>query len=96
MEIEIYLLDMGFLPNLKGFEFVIQAINLFREDKDYKRNITKMLYPKLAEIFGETPSKVERAMRHSIKRAKLDMTVSEFIAFAEIETRKTKNKKLKK
>ena len=32
-------------------------------------NVTKQLYPKIAEKFETTPSKVERAIRHSIEVA---------------------------
>ena len=39
------------------------------EDPDITRRITTRLYPKLAERFHSTPSRVERAMRHAIEVA---------------------------
>lgn len=87
MEIEKYLIDKGFRPHLKGFEFVVEAVKLFREDREYKLYVTKKLYPKIAEMFNETPSKVERAIRHLVDSAGFRYTNSEFIALVEVETR---------
>ena len=39
------------------------------ENPSIINNITKELYPKIAEKFSTTPSKVERAIRHSIEVA---------------------------
>jgi two-component system response regulator (stage 0 sporulation protein A) len=96
MEIEKYLMGKGFYPSLKGFDYIVEAVKLIREDRDYKLYITKKLYPKIAEMFNDTKSKVERAIRHAINRAGLNYTNSEFIAIAEVETRESKNEKNKK
>lgn len=88
MEIENYLMGKNICPHLKGFDFLKDAIILIQADSMYKKYVTKKLYPKLAERFGETASKVERAMRYAIKSAGHYSCVSEFIAIAEIEIRK--------
>ena len=90
MEIEKYLINNGILPNLKGFDFIVESVKLIREDSSYKFNITRKLYPKLCEIFNETPIKVERAIRHAIRRSGFQHTNSEFIAIVELETRNKK------
>lgn len=88
MDIEKYLLNKGFMPSLKGFEYIVFAIQLIRNDKKYKREITIRLYPDIAKEFNDLPSRVERAIRHSIFRAGINYTNSEFLAIAELETRK--------
>lgn len=93
MEIENYLIEKGIFPNLKGFDMIAEAVRLIRKDITYKYKITTKLYPKLAETFKESKSKVERAIRYSIERAGHNYTNSEFIALAEIETRDFKKKK---
>lgn len=96
MDIEMYLIGKGFLPNLKGFDIIVEAVKLVREDREYKLNATKKLYPKLAEIFNDTQSKIVRAIRHSIDRAGLNYTSTELIALAEIETREPQKAQSKK
>lgn len=87
MEIEKYLVNKGFNPTLKGFDYIVSAVQLIREDRSYKFNTTKKLYPKLCEIYGDSQANVERAIRSSITNAGLDYSNSEFIAIAEIESR---------
>lgn len=85
---EQYLIKKGINVATKGFDYLATAIMLLKEDREYKLNITKKLYPKIAELFNDTPNKVERAMRHSIQKANIKKSVSEFVAFAELELRK--------
>ena len=87
MKVEKYLLEKGFDPALKGFDFITKAVELFREDRAYKNYITSKLYPKLGELFGDEPRRIERAIRHSINVAGIKLKNSTFIALAEIETR---------
>lgn len=84
MDAKRYLLGKGVRPNLKGFDYLLCAIELCK-DKMYIRNVTKMLYPKIAEINNETASKVERAIRHAIYQSDVKMCNSEFIARALID-----------
>lgn len=87
MNIEKYLLKNNFNPTQKGFDLIIKAVELVREDKSYKHAITTRLYPKLAELFNDSPQKVERAIRNCISCSDVTMTNSKFIALAEIQTR---------
>lgn len=84
-EIEEYLINKGISVHIKGFDCLVEAVRLMREDKSYKYNITKRLYPDIANMLNETPTKVERAIRHAIDKAKIRMTNSEFIAMAVLE-----------
>ena len=87
MQVEKYLLGKGLKPHIKGFWYIVEAINLVRQDKIYLREVCSKLYPEIAEKYKDTASKVERAIRHSIFSAGTKMTNAEFIALAEIETR---------
>ena len=87
MEIEKYLLEKGLNPAVKGFDYIVKAIELFNEDIKYKHNIMSELYPTIAKTFNDDASKVERAIRHCIKSARINMQNSEFIATAQIETK---------
>lgn len=87
MDIEKYLLKRGISPALKGFDYIVKAVELIKEDIQYKFAVTRKLYPKIAEIYNDTPNRVERAIRHALSTAKVNYTNSEFIAIVEIETR---------
>ena len=60
---------LGVSPRLLGYSYLKSAINLVLEDPEYQRALTKRLYPKIAEMHLSTPSRVERAIRHSIETA---------------------------
>lgn len=60
---------MGIAPHQRGWEHLNIAINLIIEDTAYLHNMTKMLYPTIAERTGVTAKSVERAIRHSIVEA---------------------------
>ena len=61
------LLDLGLPDHLIGSEYLVKAILLVSEDRKWIDNITYGLYPRLANIFDTYPSRVERAIRHSIE-----------------------------
>lgn len=65
--IERLIRRLGVPANLSGYEYIIQAILLVREDPTYVRGITKRLYPDVAKAKGSTPARVERAIRHAIE-----------------------------
>ncbi len=64
-EISEWLISKGFVPNLKGFIYICEAV----ENYDNGISLIKELYPKIAQKFDVTPSRVERNIRHSIERA---------------------------
>lgn len=58
------------VPNhIKGYEYLGEAIELVCKDREQIHLITKSLYPSIAKKFKTTPSRVERAIRHSIETA---------------------------
>lgn len=59
-------LTIGIPAHIKGYHFLREAIKMVVEDSDVINRITKELYPGIAKKFNTTPSKVERAIRHSI------------------------------
>lgn len=58
---------MGMRHRLKGYKYNMEAIRLLQEEPNSYKSITKELYPEIAKRFGTTPSRVERAIRHSIE-----------------------------
>ncbi|HHU43695.1 MAG: sporulation initiation factor Spo0A C-terminal domain-containing protein [Bacillota bacterium] len=59
----------GIPPHIKGYQFLREAVKLSVSKPDMINNITKKLYPSIAESFNTTASKVERAIRHAIEVA---------------------------
>ena len=62
-------ISAGIPPHIKGYQFLREAVKQAVNDPGMINNITKMLYPAVAERFGTSPSKVERAIRHAIEVA---------------------------
>ena len=61
--------EVGVPAHIKGYQYLREAIMLVVNDIDIINQITKQLYPEIAEKFGTTPSRVERAIRHAIEVA---------------------------
>lgn len=62
-------LTLGIPANIKGYQYLREAVMMVLADRSITGRITKELYPGVAKRFGTTPSKVERAMRHAIEVA---------------------------
>ena len=62
-------LSAGIPPHIKGYGFLRSGVILAMKDPQILGNITKQLYPKIAESYKTSPSKVERAIRHAIEVA---------------------------
>lgn len=58
------LIEMGMPANIKGFQYIAEAMELFEKDQAWRLKLTA-LYHKIAAINGDTPSRVERAIRHA-------------------------------
>ncbi|MBE6111906.1 MAG: sporulation transcription factor Spo0A [Peptococcaceae bacterium] len=71
MEVEVTALlhDMGVPAHVKGYQYLRDAILMILNDQQLLTAITKDLYPKIAEKYNTTPSRVERAIRHAIELA---------------------------
>ena len=64
-KIRLLLLSLGIKPHVRGFKYLIEAIQIYAEANG-DISITKELYPQIAFKFDTTGSRVERAMRHAI------------------------------
>jgi hypothetical protein len=60
------LLTIGVPASIKGYKFIVYAVEESRKRPELLEAITKELYPAVAERFNTTASKAERAMRHAI------------------------------
>ena len=62
-----YLSRAGMPASLKGYEYLITAVEEVMKDSSMLYGITKILYPDIANKFDTTVSRVERAIRHAIE-----------------------------
>lgn len=69
VEVTSLLHDMGVPAHVKGYQYLRDAILMILDDVHLLSGITKDLYPKIAEKYDTTPSRVERAIRHAIELA---------------------------
>ena len=61
--------EVGVPAHIKGYQYLREAIIMVINDIDVINQITKCLYPQIADKFHTTPSRVERAIRHAIEVA---------------------------
>lgn len=61
--------QVGIPANIKGYQYLREAIMMSVEDVGNLQYITKMLYPTIAKKFHTNSSSVERAIRHAIEVA---------------------------
>lgn len=61
--------SLGIPAHIKGYNFIRSAIMIALNDVKALDQITKVLYPNIAEMYSTTPSRVERAIRHAIEVA---------------------------
>lgn len=59
--------EINFPANLKGYNHMKTALEAILNRPELIEYITKELYPIVAEAHQTTPSRVERALRHSIE-----------------------------
>lgn len=58
---------LGVSPNLRGYAYLVDAINATMERPDTVHSICKSIYMMLAERYETSVNAVERAMRHAIE-----------------------------
>lgn len=63
------LINMGIKPSNKGFKYLMDSVRVLESDPTYLNKIT-VLYYKVARLNNSTSGGVERAIRHSVSRAK--------------------------
>ena len=61
--------EVGVPAHIKGYQYLREANIMVINDIDVINQITKCLYPQIANKFHTTPSRVERAIRHAIEVA---------------------------
>lgn len=61
--------QIGVKHSLKGYRYIISAIEKGLDDRSKLDYITKVLYVEIARENDSTPSRVERAIRHAIEVA---------------------------
>ena len=77
-----YLDDNGFKHSIKGFGYLITAIDLSVEVPEKLDEVCKF-YAEVGKIHNTTQSRAERAIRHAIETSEVKkITNSEFIARA--------------
>lgn len=62
-------ISIGIPPHIKGYAYLREGIKMTVKTPRIINNVTKELYPGVAEIYKTTSSKVERAIRHAIEVA---------------------------
>lgn len=62
-------ISIGIPAHIKGYQFLREAVKLAVQEPNIISQITKKLYPTIAEKFETSSSKVERGMRHAIEVA---------------------------
>lgn len=63
------LFELGMPSHTMGYQYSVYAIKIAVENTDIINAITCGLYPTVAEHYGTTASRVERAIRHGIECA---------------------------
>lgn len=61
--------QMGVPAHIKGYQYLRDAILFVIDEVSLLGAVTKELYPMIAEKYGTTASRVERAIRHAIELA---------------------------
>ena len=61
--------EIGMPSHLLGFKYTVSAVEKLYNNPNSARRIAKNVYGPIAEEYGNTPSGVERAIRHGIEVA---------------------------
>ncbi|NLJ86559.1 MAG: sporulation transcription factor Spo0A [Firmicutes bacterium] len=61
--------EIGIPAHYKGYRYLKDAIAMVIKDVSLIGQVTKVLYPTIAENHDSSPARVERAMRHAIETA---------------------------
>ncbi len=61
--------EIGIPAHIKGYLYLRDAIAMVVEEIELLGAVTKILYPRIAQKYETTPSRVERAIRHAIEVA---------------------------
>lgn len=67
-KVESVLSEIGIPANVKGFDYIADAMEVF-EEHGHRVPVIKILYTEIAKRNETTPSRVERAIRHAFEIA---------------------------
>ena len=67
--IEKRIYEMGIPKHIKGYRYLIEAIETAVNNADNPTLTAKEIYCAIAEKYETTPSRVERAIRHTMEIA---------------------------
>lgn len=67
MELRKVLIKIGIASNVKGFHYILEAINIIQNRPTHTK-IT-YIYQTIGEKFNDTSSRTERAIRHAIEKS---------------------------
>ena len=77
VEVTNIIREIGIPAHIKGYQYLRDAIMMIISEIELLGAVTKVLYPRIAEKYTTTPSRVERAIRHAIEvawsRGNMDM-----------------------
>lgn len=59
--------ELGIPSNIKGYQYIRDAINLVYDDPALIGGITKEIYPEIGNKYGQSVTRIERAIRHAIE-----------------------------
>lgn len=69
-KIKAALMNIGVDPSLKGFDYLVEAVDIQIENKLNRREYWAIeTYENIAGLYNTTRSRVERAIRHAIEKA---------------------------
>ena len=66
-EVSEFLITIGIPCSILGYKYLKSAIKHAIKDPSWTDNITKGVYPDIANEYGTTATRVERAIRHAIE-----------------------------
>ncbi len=64
------IVDLGVPANIRGCEYLADAVVMALEDKELVEILTGRLYPRVAEKYGVTLGRVERSVCHAVQVAR--------------------------
>ena len=68
-QVTLIMQEIGIPAHIRGYAYLRQAIMVMAEKRGKISTISRDVYPAVAERYGTTPSRVERAIRHAITLA---------------------------
>lgn len=60
--------QLGATPNVTGYHYAKDGIQIMFQNQNNYLSITKEVYPEIAKKYRTTPSRVERSIRHMIEK----------------------------